>query len=122
MENNSVLNGETIESIREVSAMSKRDILKEVIEIFITTTPEFLASIRQAFEGRDADVLAKEAHKLKGSAASIGACKVQSLAAQVQHLGEQQDLGEIAVLLEQLEEAYQEAKQELISLALKSVL
>lgn len=45
---------------------------KELLEIFVKTTPEMVAQIKTAAESNDMDQLAKVAHKLKSNIQSVG--------------------------------------------------
>jgi two-component system sensor histidine kinase/response regulator len=44
-----------------------RDLLRELLQVFLAEAPRQLAQIRQAVDQRDAPILARSAHTLKGS-------------------------------------------------------
>ena len=58
--------------------------LKEVIEAFLTTSPEILGQIKLSIEIEDAAGVQLHSHTLKGSAANIGAIHLPSLCAELE--------------------------------------
>ena len=48
------------------------EFLTELVEIFISDTPEQLSSIKEAVDNRNSKDLEKSAHKLKGAVANFG--------------------------------------------------
>lgn len=57
------------------------DLLEELVVLFLRDTPERLAAIGDALAAGDLDGAARSAHSLKGSAANLGAGRLQDLAA-----------------------------------------
>lgn len=60
------------------------DDLKEVIEAFLTTSPEILGQIKLSIDIEDAAGVQLHSHTLKGSAANIGAMHLPSLCAELE--------------------------------------
>jgi HPt (histidine-containing phosphotransfer) domain-containing protein len=50
-----------------------RDLLSEIVQLFVSECPRTSDDLRQALEAQDAHVLERVAHTLKGSAANISA-------------------------------------------------
>ena len=89
--------------------------------IFMPLLHEFLASLAdqsatltQAFNARDWQVLASASHKLKGSAAYYGALQLQAACGQLQHIA-------IDASVEQITPQFQSLKQALDNLAAFSI-
>lgn len=61
--------------------------LNELIGIFLEATPQLLNEIRQAIARGDAAALRHAAHTLKSSSASMGACSLATLCAELEALG-----------------------------------
>jgi two-component system sensor histidine kinase/response regulator len=49
------------------------DIVGQLLDLFLQSTPPLLAELRTAIDGGDGEELRRAAHKLKGSCQSIGA-------------------------------------------------
>jgi PAS domain S-box-containing protein len=71
-----VLDHELLETWRSLSNSSSEDFLAEIIEIFLTNTPIIIAEIREAFQKQDLQKMRGLAHKMKGSSANLGACRL----------------------------------------------
>lgn len=62
------------------------DLMREIIDLFLTDYRERLMAIQSALDRQDAADLHLQAHSLKGSAGAIGAGRVAAAAATVEHL------------------------------------
>lgn len=85
-----------------------RELLAEILQLFLDEAPALLAQIRQAVAGQDAALLERAAHTLKGAAASISAPTVVSTALRLEAMGRERNFGgskETTAALEQSLEA-----------------
>jgi response regulator RpfG family c-di-GMP phosphodiesterase len=82
-----------------------RELLRELLEIFLRQQPLWLDQIRQAVENRNAGDLQLSAHTLKGALGTIGANTACQLAESLEAMGRNQDLSEAREGLVKLEEA-----------------
>jgi signal transduction histidine kinase/CheY-like chemotaxis protein len=64
-----------------------RQLLAEISRLFIDDTPHHLARIQQAIDTRDADMLRRAAHALKGAAANFEADSVVAAARVLEEIG-----------------------------------
>ncbi len=55
------------------------DIVEQLVELFVKSTPPLIEEIRAALDGADGDELKRTAHKLKGSCQNIGATFMATL-------------------------------------------
>jgi two-component system sensor histidine kinase/response regulator len=55
------------------------DVVDQLVDLFLTSTPPMLAELRDAADRGDHDELQRTAHKLKGSCQSIGATAMATL-------------------------------------------
>jgi CheY-like chemotaxis protein len=62
-------------------------LLNEVVQLFLSDCPVRLAAIRKAVESKDSDLLRREAHTLKGAAASLSATGLAEAAAVLERIG-----------------------------------
>lgn len=79
-----------LESLRsELSPDGDRNLLGEILDLFLEDTPSLLATIREAINTEDAAMLKYAAHSLKGSASNLGIRKMYYLCFTLQELGTQ---------------------------------
>jgi signal transduction histidine kinase/DNA-binding response OmpR family regulator len=77
-----------LESLRsELSPDGDRNLLGEILDLFLEDTPSLLATIREAIKTEDAAMLRYAAHSLKGSASNLGIRKMYYLCFTLQELG-----------------------------------
>ncbi len=76
----SVLDRDTLEELRAEGA----DFLQELFEMFVTEAPAAINRITEAFESSDLKTAGLQAHRLKGSAAGLGAKRLQELCGAVE--------------------------------------
>jgi two-component system, sensor histidine kinase and response regulator len=77
-------------------------LLRELVAMFFEQAKTHLAELGKAIGSGAADVLAKAAHKLKGSSLTLGAARVASVAAEIEAVAKAGELGGAGALLEQL--------------------
>lgn len=87
--------------------------VKELIDIFLNSTPRHLASMRQALERADGQALQAAAHGLKGGSANFGALYLASLCQHLENLGESGQLEGARPLLGDLEQEFEKVCSEL---------
>ena len=69
-----------------------RDLLRELIGVFLEDAPQRIEGVRRALADRDAEALYKAGHALKGSAGNFGAANVVSRAVRLEALAKENDL------------------------------
>jgi HPt (histidine-containing phosphotransfer) domain-containing protein len=77
------------------------DIVEQLLQLFVDSTPELLEELHAAVEAGDADERRRAAHKLKGSCQNIGATFMASLC-----LSLESDELDPAATLAQLDDAF----------------
>ena len=100
-----------VAGLRELQQEGEPDIIRKLFDLFAADTPHRLAAIRKAVEGRNAAVLARQAHALKGSSAHLGARHMATLSATLQQIGEGGSLEAAASTLSQLETEFERVTQ-----------
>ena len=88
----------------ELAAMGEAAIplIQRAMDNFVSGTDENLEAIRGAVASADAPALRSAAHRLKGSAANLGALRVAELALELEGLGETGQLMEAACVVDDL--------------------
>jgi HPt (histidine-containing phosphotransfer) domain-containing protein len=86
---------------------------RRMIEIFLSSTPDRMAQIKEGFSRAEANAVEAGAHTLKSSAGNLGATRLQELCEKVERIAEGRDLGELDRLLPELEAAYLATRREM---------
>lgn len=79
------------------------ELADELASLFVSTTETSLAALKRGIEQRDAEACRKEAHALKGAAASVMASSVQTGAASIEACVRRHDFAAAATELAALE-------------------
>ena len=82
------------------------ELCKEIIELFIEDTPHQISDLKKALEKKDASMVQRQAHSLKGSSANTSALGMQEIAFQIEKAGETGDLDLANSLLVKIEDEY----------------
>ena len=80
------------------------DLVNELEAVFLSTTEASLAALKRAIEQADAGTCRKEAHALKGAAASVMASAIQEGAARIEASVQRNDFASAAAELAALQE------------------
>jgi len=92
------------------------ELLKEIAELFLEDYPNSLNELHEAVDKRDARMLERSAHGLKGSVSNFGARRAVEAALQLETMGREQKLVEVEQVLHTLELALAALRPELESL------
>ena len=68
-----VINDETLECLRALKSANGDDLLGQVIDAYLDTSPQLLAAMHQAVQATDRQQIYLQAHSLKSSSANVGA-------------------------------------------------
>ena len=104
-----------LDDLGRLEALTGQPLVREIVERFLTETPQRLERMRESLGRADAETLAFVAHSLKGSSGQIGALRLTSLSAELEASARQarldtapgllvaldQELGRVAPLLEE---------------------
>jgi CheY-like chemotaxis protein/HPt (histidine-containing phosphotransfer) domain-containing protein len=60
------------------------EIVEQLVDLFVDSTPPLLTDLRSAVQDGDAEAVRRTAHKLKGSCQNIGAARLAALAAAIE--------------------------------------
>lgn len=107
------LDPEVTERLRQLAAATDPAVLAEIYDSFLSSTVEYLATMRQAEQAGDANGLRIAAHSLKGASANVGAPAVAEISHQLELLGNSQSVAGAARLIEQLTQAFAKVKIEI---------
>ena len=96
-----------------------RELLREVAELFLDDYPRELANLKEALAHRDASLVERCSHSLKGSVSNFGAPEVFSVALALEEQGRAGKLDGAGELLLRLEDALQRLRPELESIGVE---
>ena len=82
------------------------DFLSELVEAYLTSSPELMGSMRQAIASGEATALQRAAHSLKTGSASFGALAFAAQCKELEELAKTGALGGAAEKYEALEAGY----------------
>jgi hypothetical protein len=89
--------------LRDLARNGAPNLLHDVYGVFTEDTSHELASLRAAAAAGDAGALGAIAHKLKGSAATVGATAMADVCRRIEDAATADDLGDVERLLAELE-------------------
>ncbi len=93
----SVLDGGALEGLRELGRTTGTDVVRELIELYLSDAPDRIGRIDAALSRGDGDPVEREAHGLKASSGSLGAMKLHDLLGELETLAGQGSLQEARV-------------------------
>ncbi len=80
-----------------------RELLLEVIEVFMETIPELMEELQTAITTSDAEKMHGAAHSLKGAASNICAESVRAVAQQLEDMGQRGDFNNVNLIVATLQ-------------------
>jgi len=79
-----ILDEKVINNLREEMSGSS---INWLIDLFLTESPKYLSELHSAIQTADCMTVYQAAHKLKGSAANVGAKRLIAVCSQLERLG-----------------------------------
>jgi HPt (histidine-containing phosphotransfer) domain-containing protein len=98
-----VIDPRVISELRALQTVGSPTFLSELIDIFLREQAQHLARLRKAFEDRDAAVLERVAHTMKGSCGNLGAKDLSNICAELQGLARAVDWERAGAMVRQIE-------------------
>jgi two-component system, sensor histidine kinase and response regulator len=102
-----------IEMIRMLPGTRGMEVLRKVVELYLSSTPTLLQTLREAESGGDAERLKAAAHSFKSSSANLGALKLADVCMELETLGRAGSTEGALPLLVQVEEEYRMVREAL---------
>jgi CheY-like chemotaxis protein len=107
------IDSEAIKRLQDLEDDNNQDLVKDLIQIFIDTSPEVIKNLKKSLQEENFQALSRQAHSFKSTCNNIGATRMGSIAAQLEKAKSQDDLTTLHKLVDALNEEYQVAVQEL---------
>lgn len=86
----------------------------EIIDTFLDDVPQTLADLRDGLEADDAGQVASAAHKVKGSASTLGAMPLSKICKDMENAANDGDLASVESSMDELEETWEATEAALI--------
>ncbi len=96
-----------IDEIRSVEREGAEGLLNKVIHLYLTGSPDLLASLRGSIKTADPETLTKAAHALKSSSANLGATALVSLCKILEEMGRSGSLGDAVRMMVEIDAEYE---------------
>lgn len=93
-----------------VRVQNDKELLFEILGIFLEDCPTKIQSIKEAVAKKDFNVIREAAHSMKGASANISAKKINPIFLQIEQMAKNNSLDGIEELLEKLNGAFEELK------------
>jgi CheY-like chemotaxis protein len=113
-----ILDEHTIATLKEFDSDENGDgtgngFFAGIVDLFVNDTGSRVEELGRAVEGGDAPAVNRLAHAVKGSAANVGAVRVQELCARLEVDGAEDRLGDAPALFSRLQEEFTRATEAL---------
>ncbi|HSS21595.1 MAG TPA: Hpt domain-containing protein [Pyrinomonadaceae bacterium] len=105
---------DVLRNLADAQGEDESDLVVELIDLYLTDTQRRLVSFCQARDDRDALALARAAHALKGSSATLGACFLARLCEELERLARLEAFAELVEVMRRLEEECVLVKEKLL--------
>jgi two-component system, sensor histidine kinase and response regulator len=92
-----------ISDLKELSRETNSDMFGELVDIFLSTTPETITSILTSLDKGDIEQIQKSAHSLVGSCGNLGIIRMSNLARKIEQISKAGAIEGVDALLEELQ-------------------
>jgi CheY-like chemotaxis protein/HPt (histidine-containing phosphotransfer) domain-containing protein len=110
------IDGKALQRIRVLQSSGQPSLVRKVIEIYLESAPELIASLYEAIRQEDLPAITMTAHKLKSSSAELGATDLAGLAGALEAQSRSGALDEPVKLLGRIEAGFVPVRTELVRL------
>jgi DNA-binding response OmpR family regulator len=102
-----------IRSIQSIAGDGSTELLNELIELFLSSTPQRIEEMELALQEGDPVKLYRPAHSLKGSSGQMGAVRLQQICGSLEAVGKAGTLNGVAPLIQELKAEMERVSQDL---------
>ncbi|MEM7310292.1 MAG: response regulator [Planctomycetota bacterium] len=107
------LDMDVIDSLKELGGEDDPEIFIELVELFLSDTPERISCLQKALEEGDAQALEGAAHALKSSCGNLGAISLSALCREIESCGRNADLDSAESLVSRSEHEFTRVQEAL---------
>jgi HPt (histidine-containing phosphotransfer) domain-containing protein len=95
--------------------MNNENLAKRITQAFLGDLPRQIESLRNYLDGRDAEAVGRQAHKIKGASANVGGDALSSVAHEMEKAGQAGDLISAANHMDELQREFGRLKDAMTS-------
>lgn len=106
-----ILDGRVLDEIAQLQQQNQPDLVRHVVEIYLTDAPQLISSLETAAVSDDFEALYRNAHTLKSSSAHIGAAALSLFAKELEARARSRNPQGIDQLVRQIRQGYQDLTQ-----------
>lgn len=110
MPDSSPIDPTAIAALKDINPDDGGAFVRELVEIFLTDTPNRFSEIEAALIAKDAKTLTRAAHSIKGSAGNFGATALAAAALEVESRGKAENLPSAEAALPHLRAEYERVR------------
>ena len=96
-----VLDEKDLDTLRTLDQGSQTNVFEKIIGLFIETSAQLMQDLRDGVAGNDALVIENAAHTLKSSSANMGAMELTALCKDLEHMGREKNMPNVADVIAQ---------------------
>ncbi|MFC1735785.1 response regulator [Candidatus Hydrogenedentota bacterium] len=96
--------------------LGDEELINTVLDVFLEDAPCQLAKLKETVETRDASLIERQGHTLKGAAANAGALRMRDVAFQIEKAGETRELEKAEQLIDEVEAEFEGFKAHIAAL------
>ena len=101
-----LLDFNTLNSIRGLQSPQSPDILGQLLEIYLSSAPELIKALKSSINDEDYESIRDSAHSLKSASGSIGASSIFELSAKLENMARDRKMENAGIVLEEIEQLY----------------
>ena len=102
-----VLDPDRLGMLRKLESKTGRDLLGQLLNLFLEQTPVRIEQMRQGFAANDLDAVVGPAHSMKGSCVNLGVNRLGQLSSDLEEAARAGDLAMSQGLFEQVQAEYE---------------
>ncbi len=107
------INTSILESYRELMEEEADEFIADILDSFYENSNQLINTLKEArLQGKSGEFV-RAAHTFKSTSATVGAERLSSLAAELEKRGQNENLSDLLPLMASLQDAFEEAQQEL---------
>jgi HPt (histidine-containing phosphotransfer) domain-containing protein len=111
---------QVLDQLRELDPTGGQTLVRQILQVYLDTSGNYLAQMEQAIAADDADGLRRAAHSLKSSSANVGAKVLSEVFKRMEVLGREANVDGARALLGEALQAYTQATDEIRTLLAES--
>lgn len=107
--------------LTQIPPESRRQVLEELVKVYLSDSPVRVRAIREAASGRDLMALRREAHALKGASTLMGLVVLANACNELEQVNNEDELTRSESLIRLLEEEFETASKHLAELLSRQI-